>query len=460
MDTESVDHKRLRAYPTLWASVGVLQTFLTAGLVFGWASLLPILKEEGISLTAKEFASVFTFGAVGNYIAPLPFGILLDRRGPKTCCLVASALYAIGLLLCSNSTDKVCLMSGFGILGFAGPGIQVPTLHLAKLFPGDSKEGGTGGAAIFMSSQAASFDGGTAIFAIFRLLSRSFGLKSSTFFIYYLFVPLFTFITGLCVWPNDILHDKGGNEIFTGVGSPFISRRPHERKAINILKDAPLAVIFSHLPFYCLAAWVSIHILKLNFVVATINDQLNGNFTSAESEKLIGVFGAMLPFGFVVLPVVAFLLNKNPLIAFQLANVVGVMYGVVLAIFPGNAYLLMFVLFVSVATSRQLVYSTVFHQIGELFGFTNYGVLLGLTNVCVSTFSTVQTPLVSWSEESGSYYQANMVLVLATLPLFVIVTRASVNEHTTSRQDQANERTGLLEDVKPGEFPRSKSYVI
>ena len=77
--------------------------------------------------------------------------------------------------------------------------------------------------------------------------------------------------------------------------------------------------------------------------------------------------------------------------------------------------------FVAVATSRQLVYSTVFHQVGELFGFKHYGTLLGLANVVVSGLSLVQAPLVGWAESAGNYFGPNLILLLATLPLFVII---------------------------------------
>ena len=182
-----------------------------------------------------------------------------------------------------------------------------------------------------------------------------------------------------------------------------------------------MSVILSKPPFYCLAVWVSVHILKLNFVVATINDQLEYALPQDTVDILIRLFGAILPFGFVVLPGVAYLLARSTITRFQVANIIGVLYGAVLTFLPSSAWYQVLVVFTSVATSRQLVYSTVFHQTGELFGFNNYGVLLGLTNICVSAVSLVQGPLVEWSEQHGSYYAADLLLFLVTIPLFGIV---------------------------------------
>uniref|UniRef100_A0A7S2YIJ1 Uncharacterized protein n=1 Tax=Entomoneis paludosa TaxID=265537 RepID=A0A7S2YIJ1_9STRA len=220
-----------------------------------------------------------------------------------------------------------------------------------------------------------------------------------------------------------------------------------KRKTAVSLKDAPLSTVLSHPPFYCLGLWVAVHILKLNFVVATINDQLDLAMDANQAELLITIFGAMLPFGFIVLPGVAYLLSRSTLLCFQIANVVGILYGVVLTFFSGVASYDIFVVFVAVATSRQLVYSTVFHQTGELFGFKNYGVLLGLINIVVSGVSLLQGPLVQWAESVQDYFYPNVVLLALTLPLFVIVywtTDGSDTEKVTTKRKGTNGKNGAI----------------
>ena len=310
-----------------------------------------------------------------------------------------------------------------------GPAIQLPTLHLARLFPGEAREGGGGGAALMMSAQAGAFDGGTMVFAIFSAIINMTGVSTEILFRVYMIVPIYTLLTAIFFWPNEILPDSlnAPDETASYVGrSPYLS--PATTLSIRSkplpaasLQDAPLSVILSHPSFYCLALWVSVHILKLNFVVATINDQLDFAMNHELASLLIAIFGAMLPFGFVVLPAVAYMLSRSSLLCFQAANVVGVLYGLVLTFFPGVASYQVLVVFVAVATSRQLVYSTVFHQTGELFGFRNYGVLLGLVNVVVSCVSLIQGILVEWGESQSSYFGPNVVLLVVTLPLFVIV---------------------------------------
>jgi len=391
---DTAAHDTLRAHPVLFAVLGCTHTLLTAGIVFGWASLLAVLtkNEQGIQLTPTEFARVFTHGAIGNYLSSLPFGLLLDNFGPKRTGILASVMFGCGLILCSYAeTSAVCLDVGFTFLGFSGPAIQLPTLHLARLFPGDDGAGGSGAAALIMSAQAGAFDGGTMVFAIFSALHRAFGLSSKTFFQIYTIVPILTLLTAVWYWPNTILPDLNDDTGEQG-SSHYVGRSPYLSPAASLtltleqqqlhpnspkvgLVDAPLGTILRRPPFYCLALWVSVHILKLNFVVATINDQLDYAMEDNPrlADTLISIFGAMLPFGFVVLPVVAYLLGRGSTLAcFQLANAVGLLYGAVLTWAPGVASFQILVVFLSVATSRQLVYSTVFHQTGELLGFRNY----------------------------------------------------------------------------------------
>lgn len=459
---DAAAHAQLRAHPLLYACVGVLHTLLTAGVVFGWASLLPVLRREGVALSAPAFAAVFAHGAIGNYLSSLPFGLLLDRAGPRACGAAASVLFGAGCFLCSFAGESsVALDVGFTLLGFAGPAVQLPTLHLARLFPGEAREGGGGGAALMMSAQAGAFDGGTVVFCVFAALADGIGLTSRAFFRLYMLVPAFTLLTALLVWPNSILPDacevintttslrrtdsylgrmaylntaavdsSDDDDLPLTSAPSTVPSEASERTLRSSLKDAPLSVILTRPPFYCLALWVSVHILKLNFVVATINDQLRYSLPDDPeiSSRLVDIFGVMLPFGFLILPLVAFLLTR-PMVCFQLANAVGLLYGAVLTFLPSSYFALVSAVFAPVATSRQLVYSTVFHQTGELFGFSNYGVMLGLVNVIVSAVSLLQGPLVEWAEASRTYYGPNAVLLACTFPLILLAlfTRTELN---------------------------------
>ena len=81
--------------------------------------------------------------------------------------------------------------------------------------------------------------------------------------------------------------------------------------------------------FTFLAAFAAVHILKLNFVVTSVNAQLALLLPddAARAAALSRAFGAMLPFGFVSAPLTASLLSRDAVAAFAAANVFGVVYG-------------------------------------------------------------------------------------------------------------------------------------
>mmetsp|Transcript_4301 Transcript_4301/g.6775 ORF Transcript_4301/g.6775 Transcript_4301/m.6775 type:complete len:520 (+) Transcript_4301:186-1745(+) len=452
-DEHDDEHATLHKHPYLWAAVGVSQTFLTA-IMFGWASLVPVLRSEGLTYTPEELSIIFTCGAVGNYLATLPFGVLLDLQGPKVTGIVASLLYGAGLFLCSYRERFVCFAVGFGLVGLARPGIQMPTLHLANLFEGS-------GGAVYMSAQAAAFDAGTAIFALFHTFYFGWGISSKTMFLAYLVVPVWTLATAVWVWPNDVIEkihppqDDEDEDLSESIGSPYLSPKDRKRRIQSQAKassapttsnrnrsqvNAPLSVVLTHVAFYALSTWVGIHIYKLNYIVATINDQLMRHFDPETALQLIDVLGAMLPFGFVVLPIVATMLHTQPMVALQVANVVGFIYGGVMTYLPHIYWLQVLVVFPAVATSRQLVYSTLFHTIGQVFGFANYGVLLGLTNAIASLFQTLQTPMVNWSETLDDYFWSNFILWVAVVPLFVTVLYSDPTWHPGMKKTKKNKK--------------------
>eukprot|EP00629_Pelagomonadales_sp_RCC1024_P006359 CAMPEP_0119270392 /NCGR_PEP_ID=MMETSP1329-20130426/7411_1 /TAXON_ID=114041 /ORGANISM="Genus nov. species nov., Strain RCC1024" /LENGTH=245 /DNA_ID=CAMNT_0007270411 /DNA_START=51 /DNA_END=785 /DNA_ORIENTATION=+ len=174
--------RRLRPYRHLLVAIGLIHTLLCAGTVFGWSSLEALLRAEGRFGPEPDrlFAMVFTCGAVGNYISNLPFGVILDRKGPKFLGVLASLLYGAAVACaaqgCATGSAAFLAIGVFGI-GFAGPAVQLPTLCLACLFD-------DGAAA--MSLQAAAFDGGAIVFAVARELADERLVTAASFLRWFL----------------------------------------------------------------------------------------------------------------------------------------------------------------------------------------------------------------------------------------------------------------------------------
>jgi MFS transporter, LAT3 family, solute carrier family 43, member 1 len=127
--------------------LGLFESALCSGIIFGWPSILQILIDEGVySNLCKEgevihsfiqhalkttnhltqihffvligyylqhipctaqtlrFNLVYTIGTFSNFVAPVLIGIFFDKFGPKITNILASIVFVIGAVLCSLSS--------------------------------------------------------------------------------------------------------------------------------------------------------------------------------------------------------------------------------------------------------------------------------------------------------------------------------------------------------------------
>lgn len=83
-------------------------------------------------------------------------------------------------------------------------------------------------------------------------------------------------------------------------------------------------ILLIGLRYIFLALLVSIHILRLNFVIGVSTLQVEDEFNYRDADTLITGLSTFLPFGFVVLPLVAYQLKlENEAIVFQTINLIG-----------------------------------------------------------------------------------------------------------------------------------------
>lgn len=158
--------------------VAILTNFLAGGFVFGFSSLVAILRVSGVytklcengegawaanatamaaaspspssipgsamlsattdSCPARELAlgRIFLFGSVAAIGMTLPHGLIMDRFGPKITGGVSFLLFTIGLLLFAFSSDAFDGRgAGFALLGAGAPGFIMSTFHVAALTP-------------------------------------------------------------------------------------------------------------------------------------------------------------------------------------------------------------------------------------------------------------------------------------------------------------------------------------
>uniref|UniRef100_A0A803VW31 Solute carrier family 43 member 3 n=1 Tax=Ficedula albicollis TaxID=59894 RepID=A0A803VW31_FICAL len=178
---------------------GLLECGAFCGIIFGWASLVFVLKDlgyfEGLcqpsatpspNLTLgsdcsgqdEQFSLVFTIGSFMNNFMTFPMGVVFDRFGTTAARLIAISLYTGGTLLVAFSTPEtaVLLFPAMSMLSVGGILLILTNMQVGNLF-GNYRS-------IIITLYNGAFDSSSAIFLIVKLLyERGLSLRAMFLFL-------------------------------------------------------------------------------------------------------------------------------------------------------------------------------------------------------------------------------------------------------------------------------------
>ncbi|PLN86810.1 MFS general substrate transporter [Aspergillus taichungensis] len=183
--------------------IAVIYCFLSAGIVFGFAAIKPVLIQEGVYRDKCGHEEIeqnqevcyeqelrlnlmFTIAAVVTNVSALPVGTILDTYGPRVCGVIGSMCLIIGALSFGLATSVPfdTYIPGYLFLSLGGPFIFISSFHLSNTFPTHS--------GLILSTLTGAFDASSAVFLLFRLANQSThgSFTSRRFFMLYLIVPI------------------------------------------------------------------------------------------------------------------------------------------------------------------------------------------------------------------------------------------------------------------------------
>uniref|UniRef100_A0A667WK20 Solute carrier family 43 member 3 n=1 Tax=Myripristis murdjan TaxID=586833 RepID=A0A667WK20_9TELE len=164
---------RLRYRLTL--ASGMLECLCFAGVVFGYASLVFVLKEDGyfsqlcINITDcsgqdEQFSLVFTIASFLNNFLCLLNGYLFDRCGTMATRLLAVSLYTTGTLLVafSSAAYSVLLFPALSCIAVGGILLLLTNMQVGNLFPAHRST--------VITLYSGAFDSSSAVFLIMKVL--------------------------------------------------------------------------------------------------------------------------------------------------------------------------------------------------------------------------------------------------------------------------------------------------
>ncbi|XP_055670074.1 equilibrative nucleobase transporter 1 isoform X1 [Falco peregrinus] len=176
---------------------GLLECGVFCGVIFGWASLVFVLKDlnyfrdlcqptntshnqtsqTGCGEQDEQFSLVFTIGSFMNNFMTFPMGFIFDRFGTATARLIAITLYTGGILLVAFSTPElaVLLFPAMSMLSVGGILLILTNMQVGNLF-GKYRS-------IIITLYNGAFDSSSATFLIVKVL-YGHGLSLKAMFLF------------------------------------------------------------------------------------------------------------------------------------------------------------------------------------------------------------------------------------------------------------------------------------
>ncbi|KAG8164826.1 hypothetical protein KVR01_005101 [Diaporthe batatas] len=418
----------------------VIYCLFAAGIVFGYAALKPVLKQEGayqdVCGAGDSSASpddidtcveirlnlMFTVAAVSTNVAALPVGTILDHFGPRVCGLSGACFLTVGSLLMAFEASLPFdgLLVGYLFLALGGPFTYISSFQLSNAFPKHS--------GLILALLTGAFDASSALFLIYRIIFEKTGgsFGHHKFFLAYLVVPAIIAVLQLLLLPRHSYKTIG--EMIEQVDQPMpevVEDQVDEHTALlqqeRIEHRDAMAADFEDLigskrvdeqqqreekkndisgvwgvmhaytawqqirsPWFILiCAFTVIQMTRINYFVATIRPQYEALLGSHDrAVQVNNFFDLALPIGGILsIPFIGLLLDhfSTVTVLFWLVAVttaIGV-FGVIPEMWAAYANIILFVLY------RPFYYTAVSDYSAKVFGFKTFGTVYG-TIICLS----------------------------------------------------------------------------
>ncbi|KAL9127539.1 MAG: hypothetical protein Q9217_003607 [Psora testacea] len=429
-----------KAKRILQVSIAVIYCLFSAGVVFGYAALKPVLVKEGVyrelcdekeeiiemerggSGTCYEqeirLNLMFTTAAVVTNVCALPVGTILDKYGPRISGIIGCILLAVGSLLMANTFTPqkfflVYLIVPISILivqGLIMPGNSYRTVGeiMAQAETAESSPRFSNGGNDARSRQGRYERRESAIDEMTSLLGKGV---------------------------NKQQQQEEKRKRTSGVWGA-----QHGRSAYQQIRT----------PWFVLIAlFTVVQMTRINYFVATIRTQyeyLLGSDTLA--EKVNHVFDVALPVGGILsIPFIGLVLDNTSTpfclgLLVTTATTIGIL-GVLPYAWSAYANITLFVLY------RPLYYTAVSDYAAKVFGFHTFGKVYGLIICLAGLLNFSQSALDAATHKAfhGNPVPVNLILLSFALVVGVLLVGYVWHKSRTMHREQLEVEAEEAPDV-------------
>ena len=379
---------------------------------------------------------MFAAAAVATNVCALPVGTVLDKYGPRLSSIIGSVLLAVGAVLLAFAAQLPFdgYLPGYLFLALGGPFVFIPSFQLSNTFPNHS--------GLILALLTGAFDSSSAIFLFYRLMytASSGTFNPQKFFLAYLSVPIFLFVTQVFLMPsksyktvgelvtyaeascnredqaercngdNERTHhvledgryrrERAVSESTSLLGHKGDDEQQHQeerKRAISGVWGAlhgHSALQQIQTPWFVLVTLFTVfQMTRINYFVATIWTQYDFLLDDhILATKVNQFFDVSLPVGGVLaVPFIGFILDNvsTPAVLALLvaiATTIGVL-GVLPFMWAAYANVALFVLY------RPLYYTALSDYAAKVFGFHTFGKVYGLMICLAGVLNFLQSAL-------------------------------------------------------------------
>eukprot|EP01124_Arcella_intermedia_P015444 TRINITY_DN21947_c0_g1_i3.p1 TRINITY_DN21947_c0_g1~~TRINITY_DN21947_c0_g1_i3.p1 ORF type:complete len:439 (+),score=65.52 TRINITY_DN21947_c0_g1_i3:43-1359(+) len=408
---------------------------MTSGVIFGWPSLLLVFQEENLfknlctrDETGKEdctaqllkFNLIYTLGQVSATISPLPFGIFLDRFGPRLTTFIGSIGFALSSILISYSNDSTfdAYIPGFMFLQIFGSGIFLGLIKMSEFFK--SKDAVL---AVFNIC----FDASTVVFFFYLLIYRSTHLHSSDFFKYFAIVPVFSLILGL-FWPVPKDAHGGPNE-----STPIVESKESGPPSMQVF----WRIIRSRDYLLWAALYMPVTLAWMNMYLGTVKERLSFYANEEQVVFLVEALGAILPSVLVVSPFIGYFIDRfGYKVSYLFNHFLGVVWVILISV--DTLPYLQIGTFIIFTLLRALYWGNAMVYAVKLLGFTYFGKGWGLMVLIAGLLNLIPYFLLDLvlSTFKGNFLILNYVLIACWLLCFFFPIFLQTRWHRTDWNEE------------------------
>lgn len=431
--------------------VGVLTNLLAGGFVFGFSSLLVILRQEqtftwlctsaanqqahptnnnhtttNAPCVEQELAlaRVFLAGNICAIGATLPMGMLMDYLNPKATALASFFLMFVGSICFAVSSQDVDLYAvGFGLMGFAAPGCIMSTFHTTSLFPVNK--------GLVMTIVNAAYDSSS----IMCLLFLGLYLIIPNVSLFHLFlgygigilIPLF--LAYIWIMPTQRIEEADTDtNTDTDTEEAKKDLKTVDGKGMVVPSVSNEVLSMKWLLF---TMFFSVNLLRFSYYLGSVGPAIV-QASPEQANEYLSLLGIILPLGFLASPGVGYFIDhltqSNSVL---LVFILGLVHTIFMCIPSLPVQILTFILFT--------LFRALFFSIATTFAVKNFtpalvGRVFGLTTLVGAALSSVQYALVELGLSNKSFLVPHLLVAggtLLSIPLCLWL-RASEREATVA----------------------------